>query len=121
MTFEGETTERLAHNAEADGDRSVESALERLPNVGDVEVSREYSWRSIPELEFDLTTGSNVLSKVGGSGSLGDIVAVGDRVRVGEETHSVVSVGASTVTLDHAIPTRLSCSAVGESLLDLPP
>ena len=37
-----------------------------------------------------------------GSGSLGDIVAVGDRVRVGEETHSAVSVGASTVTLDDA-------------------
>ena len=102
LTFDGETTERLAHNAEADGDKSVESALERLPNVGDVEVTRAYSWRSIPELAFDLTTGSNVLSEVGGNHSLGDIIAVGDRIRVGEETHSVASVGVSTVTLDDA-------------------
>lgn len=102
LTFDGETTERLAHDAEADGHRSVESALERLANIGDVEVSRDYSWRSIPELEFDLTTGSNMLSEVGGNGSLGDIIAAGDRVRIGEETHLVVSVGVSTVTLADA-------------------
>ena len=42
LTFDGETTELIAHDAEADGEESIEMKLERLSTVGDVEVSRDY-------------------------------------------------------------------------------
>ena len=67
LAFNGEITELIAHDAEADGEESVEMKLERLSTVGDVEVSREYSWASIPNVEFDLSSGSIILSGVGGS------------------------------------------------------
>ncbi|KAL7542724.1 hypothetical protein ACHAXR_012005, partial [Thalassiosira sp. AJA248-18] len=97
LAFDGETTELIAHDAEADGEESIEMKLERLSTVGDVEVTREYSWTSIPNVEFDLSSGSNVLSRVGGSyaGSLVEMFTIGDLIHVGEEVHTVSSVGSS--------------------------
>ena len=97
LTFDGETTELIAHDAEADGEESIEMKLERLSTVGDVEVSRDYSWTSIPNVEFDLVSGSNVLSRVGGSyaGNFMELFAVGDLIRVGNEVHTVSSVGTT--------------------------
>ncbi|KAL7554975.1 hypothetical protein ACHAWF_018557 [Thalassiosira exigua] len=99
LTFDGETTELISHDAEADGEESIEMKLERLSTIGDIEVSRDYSWASVPTVEFDLSTGSNVLSWVGGSlsGDLADVFAVGDLIRVGVQTHVVSSVGSSFV------------------------
>ena len=95
LAFNGEITELIAHDAEADGEESVEMKLERLSTVGDVEVSREYSWASIPNVEFDLSSGSNVLSRVGGGyvGSLVEMFTAGDLIHVGEEVHTASSVG----------------------------
>ncbi|KAL9190302.1 hypothetical protein ACHAXT_007513 [Thalassiosira profunda] len=97
LSFDGETSELIAHDAEADGEESIEMKLERLSTVGDVEVSREYSWASVPDIEFDLTSGSNALSWVGGSysGALAEAFSAGDLIRVGEEIHTVSSVGSS--------------------------
>lgn len=71
--------------------------LERLSTVGDVEVSRDYSWASV-----HLSTGSNILSKAGGTGNLNVIFAVGGLVKVGEEVHVISSVGTSVLnTIDY--------------------
>ena len=97
LTFDGETTELIAHDADADGEESIEMKLERLSTIGDVDVSREYSWASIPDVEFDLTSGSNVLSWVGGSyaGNFNEVFTVGDLIRFGEEIHTISTVGTT--------------------------
>jgi hypothetical protein len=99
LTFDGETTELIAHDADADGDESIEMKLEQLSTVGDVEVSREYSWASVPTVEFNLSLESKVLSKAGGTGNLIEIFAAGDVIHVGEEVHVVASVDASFLNM----------------------
>lgn len=113
LTFSGETTELIAHDAEADGDESVEMKLERLSTIGDVEVSREYSWESVPAVEFDLTSESAVLSRVGGgyAGNLMQLFAVGDLIRVGGEVHFVSLVEASSL-MTNSPYTGISAAAI---------
>jgi len=95
----GEITELIAHDADADGDESIEMKLERLSTVGDVEVSREYSWAFVPSVKFDLAMGSAVLSKTEGTGDLSVLFAVGDMIKVGVEVHIVSFVDESTLNM----------------------
>eukprot|EP00970_Alexandrium_tamarense_P009994 scaffold1976_cov187-Alexandrium_tamarense.AAC.23 len=102
LTFNEEATELIAHDADADGDESIEMKLERLSTVGDVEVSREYSWKSITDVEFDFASSSDVLSRTGGSyaGNLVGIFAAGEMINVGGEVHTISSVGSTFLMLN---------------------
>ncbi|KAL7440180.1 hypothetical protein ACHAXH_004154 [Discostella pseudostelligera] len=113
LSFNGETTELIAHDAEADGEESIEAKLERLSTVGDVEVSREYSWVSVPAVEFDLIAASNVLSRSGGAftGSLVQLFDAGDMIRVGRDVHIVTFVAATSLLTDNPY-TGVSAAAV---------
>lgn len=113
LSFDGETTELIAHDAEADGEESVEAKLERLSTIGDVEVSREYSWISVPAVEFDFSSGSNVLSRTGGgyAGSLQQLFDAGDMIRVGGDVHIVASVDDNFILISNPY-TGLSAAAV---------
>ncbi len=113
LSFDGETTELIAHDAEADGEESIERKLERLSTVGDVEVSREYSWISVPAVEFDLSTGSNILSRTGGAyaGSLLQLFDAGDMIRVRENVHIISSVGETFIIMNNPY-TGLSAAAI---------
>ena len=102
LVFNGETSDLIPHDADADGEGSLEVKLERLSTIGDVEVSRELSWTSIPDVEFSLTSGSNVLPIVGGSASVDSILSIGDPVKVGGEQHVVSSIDSSFITLSDA-------------------
>ena len=102
LTFNGETTELIAHDADADGEESVEAKLERLSTIGDVEVSRSMSWISIPDVEFDLISMNSVISRSGGryAGNLVDIFSNGDTIKVGGEVHTISTVGESSLAMD---------------------
>eukprot|EP00984_Skeletonema_dohrnii_P023836 scaffold12938_cov128-Skeletonema_dohrnii-CCMP3373.AAC.1 len=104
VTFEGESSDLIPHDADADGEGSLEVKLERLSTIGDVEVSRDLSWTSVPQVEFDLTPGSNVLELVGdgSASSLAELFSIGESIKVGGEHHVVSSVAMSSITLSHA-------------------
>lgn len=113
LSFNGETTELIAHDVEADGDESIETNLERLSTIGDVEVSRDYSWISVPAVEFDLSSGSNILSRTGGahSGSLLQLFYAGDMIRVGGDVCTVSTVSESFLLMNNPY-TGISAIAV---------
>jgi len=101
VTFNGETSDLIPHDADADGEGSLEMKLERLSTIGDVEVSRDLSWTSVPQVEFDLSPGSNVLELVGdgSASSLTELFSIGDSIKVGGEHHLVSSVVSSSIAL----------------------
>lgn len=104
VVFDGESSDLIPHDVDADGAGSLEVKLERLSTIGDVEVSRDLSWASVPQVEFDLMQGSNVLERVGdgSTSSLVELFSAGDSINVGGEHHVVSSVTSSFINLSDA-------------------
>ena len=75
--------------------------MERLSTIGDVEVSRDLSWTSVPQVGFDLSLGSNILERVeeGSTSSLAELFSAGDSIIVGGEHHVVSSITSSSINL----------------------
>ena len=101
IVFDGESTELIPHDVDADGEGSLEVKLERLSTIGDVEVTRDLSWVSIPHVRFNLLHGSNVLELVDNESNpdLVEIFSDGDPIKVGGEHHVISSIAGSSVTL----------------------
>ncbi|CAN0077101.1 unnamed protein product, partial [Phaeothamnion confervicola] len=62
LSFDGYSTGNLAWDAPGTGRSSVKEALERLPPVGDVQVTKDYSTKAVPGLLLDVVQGSPIAS-----------------------------------------------------------
>ena len=103
LSFKGERTEPIAHNALADGKNSIESKLKRLSTIGNVEVTRDISTRPVQNEVFVLTTGSsNVGRGASSTADLTSLFAAGDMVVVGGEQHTVATVNPTSFALNEA-------------------
>lgn len=54
VSFDGQTTGNIAWDAPATGTESVKEKLERLPGVGDVDITQDYSRVAVPGLRVDV-------------------------------------------------------------------
>lgn len=59
LSLNGLSTSNIAWDAPATGLDSIKEKLERLPGVGTVEVTQDYSKRAVPGLRVDLVAGSS--------------------------------------------------------------
>lgn len=59
LSFDGQTTGNIAWDAPATGTDSVRENLERLPGVGEAEVSQDYSSSAVSGLRVDLFVGAD--------------------------------------------------------------
>jgi len=91
VAFNGSTTQHIAHNAEANGAGSLREYLSRLPNIGDVIVSRSMSKVFIENAMFTATQGRNIL-KLEKETDLSALCRPADIIFIGEEQHEIVKV-----------------------------
>lgn len=59
ISFDGQATGNIAWDAPATGTESVKEKLERLPGVGDVDVTQDYSRVAVAGLRVDVVNGQN--------------------------------------------------------------
>lgn len=103
LSFQGETTENIAWNAQATGSSSVKERLERLSSVRTVDVSRQTSTRVVDGLlvtaaATTVTRDSSSTATLGQSG-----LAVGMTVWIAGSELQIMTIAGTTFTVNTAI------------------
>ena len=98
LSFGGEETRPIAYNAQADGPDSVKMNLRRLSTIGDVHVNRKLSTIAIKDEMFNLSSGTNILSRYGSS-DLTKIFESGEMIFIDGEIFVIDTVQQSFVTI----------------------
>jgi len=104
LMFKGEMTRNILWNANAEGANSVGSALSTLSSCGVVSVSRQVSWRAVPGLTVNGTSGSQSFSVAKGSANS---LVTGDIIMISGQKFTVTVAGGTTLTVSgtNQIPT----------------
>jgi len=97
LEFEGESTNNILWNANAEGQNSLAQALARLSTVGAIEVSRRLSRIAVPGLQVNGTYGLNYVTVSAGSTST---LARGDIIWISDVQYAVSSVSATHINLE---------------------
>jgi len=100
VSFLGETSRPIAHNAPAEGENSVAMILKRLSTIGKISVRRDLSKTPVSNEVFNVTSGDDVVYTIG-STDLTNIISVGDIVFILEEVHTVTDVGINFFKLSY--------------------
>ena len=100
LSFEGETTDLIDWDSNAEGDDSVKSKLERLSTVGTVTVARDYSKRVVNRMLVDvvLSAARDHDYATVTQGDIDDLVP-GDIIFIGNEEFTVRSLGSTRINL----------------------
>jgi Fibronectin type III domain len=115
LSFEGYTTAPIAWNAPAIGLNSVKEALERLPSLGEVSVTQDYSQTAVIGLLVDVNAGDAFCTQ--SAASLHDFVqagiAVNDLVWIAGFQARVLAVTATQLDFGEVYDNTVSASYDG--------
>ena len=98
ITLEGESTEMIAYNAEAN---VVKEKVSYLSSVGSVSVTRDFSKESIQNEAFYIASGEKKLYSVNFV-DFSTLFSVGDFIYIGKERHIVSLISVAYIVLEDA-------------------
>jgi hypothetical protein len=98
LTFLGETTAPIAHDAPAEGQKSLKSSLEALSSVGKVHVKRAFSTVEITQDKYITMHGTKIIYGMKAS-NLQSVFKTGEKVVINNHIYEVESVYNNSFTI----------------------